>query len=45
MESRLARLQPIADLSELFDEAFGGNGEGWNPRIGCRDPRRSRPRP
>jgi len=36
MASAMARWRPIADLSELrerLDQAFGTNGESWNPRI------------
>jgi HSP20 family protein len=35
MERFLTRRHPIADLSELLDQAMLrlGDGEGWNPRI------------
>jgi HSP20 family protein len=35
MESTITRWHPIADLSELLDQALTrfGDGYGWNPRI------------
>lgn len=35
MERSLTRWHPIADLSELLDQAITrfGDGDGWNPRI------------
>ena len=35
MDRSLTRWHPIADLSELLDQAMTrfGDGEGWNPRI------------
>jgi hypothetical protein len=35
MESTITRWHPIADLSELIDQALTrlGDGNGWNPRI------------
>jgi HSP20 family protein len=35
MESTITRWHPIADLSELVDQALSrlGDGNGWNPRI------------
>lgn len=36
MTSAMTRWRPIADLSELrerLDQAFGTDGESWNPRI------------
>jgi HSP20 family protein len=35
MESTITRRHPIADLSELLDQALTrfGDGSGWNPRI------------
>lgn len=35
MERSMTPWHPIADLSELLDQAISrfGNGDGWNPRI------------
>ena len=34
MENTITRWHPIADLSELIDQALTrlGDGNGWNPR-------------